>query len=56
MPEGDHIIAPLQAPPREYAKVGKEEVDMEIELTQEILKADYQSSTLLSKPRALKKP
>jgi hypothetical protein len=41
---------------QEYTKVGKEEVEVGIEFTKEVLKAVYQYSSLLSKLRALKKP
>lgn len=40
---------------REYDKVGKEEVEVGIEFTKEVLKAVYQYSTLLNRLRALKK-
>ncbi|HEV2233966.1 MAG TPA: DUF4145 domain-containing protein [Terriglobia bacterium] len=40
---------------REYDKVGKEEVEIGIEFTKEVLKATYQYSTLLSRLRSLKK-
>lgn len=40
---------------REYDKVGKEEVEVGIELTKEVLKAAYQYSALLSRLRSLKK-
>lgn len=39
---------------REYAKVGKEEVEIGIEFAKEVLKATYQYSDLLSRLRALK--
>jgi Domain of unknown function (DUF4145) len=41
---------------QEYAKVGKEEVEVGIEFAKEVLKAVYQYSALLSRLRALKKP
>lgn len=41
---------------QEYAKVGKEEVEVGIEFAKEVLKAVFQYSALLSKLRALKKP
>jgi hypothetical protein len=41
---------------QEYAKVGKEEVEVGIEFTKEVLKAVYQYSNLLNKLRSLKKP
>jgi len=41
---------------QEYAKIGKEEVEVGIEFTKEVLKAVYQYSALLNKLRALKKP
>jgi hypothetical protein len=41
---------------QEYAKVGKEEVEVGVEFTKEVLKAVYQYSALLSRLRALKKP
>lgn len=41
---------------QEYAKIGKEEVEVGMEFTKEVLKAVYQYSALLSKLRALKKP
>jgi hypothetical protein len=40
---------------QEYDKVGKEEVEIGIEFTKEVLKAVYQYSALLAKLRALKK-
>jgi len=40
---------------QEYSKVGKEEVEVGIEFTKEVLKAVYQYSALLGKLRALKK-
>jgi hypothetical protein len=40
---------------REYDKVGKEEVEIGVELAKEVLKAVYQYSALLNKLRALKK-
>jgi hypothetical protein len=40
---------------REYDKVGKEEVEVGIEFTKEVLKAVYQYSALLSRLRGLKK-
>lgn len=40
---------------REYGKVGKEEVEVGIEFTKEVLKASYQYSALLSRLRSLKK-
>lgn len=40
---------------REYEKVGKEEVELAIEFTKELLKAVYQYTSLLEKLRALKK-
>ena len=39
----------------EYAKLGKEEVEVGIDFTKEVLKAVYQYSALLSRLRALKK-
>lgn len=39
---------------REYAQVGREEVEIGIEFAQELLKAVYQTSNLLEKLRALK--
>ncbi len=41
---------------QEYAKIGKEEVEVGIEFTKEVLKAVYQYSALLNKLRAFKKP
>lgn len=41
---------------QEYSKVGKEEVEVGLEFTKEVLKAVYQYSALLSRLRALKKP
>lgn len=41
---------------QEYAKVGKEEVEVGIEFAKEVLKAVYQYSALLNRLRALKKP
>jgi hypothetical protein len=41
---------------QEYAKVGKEEVEIGIEFAKEVLKAVYQYSTLLNRLRSLKKP
>jgi hypothetical protein len=41
---------------REYDKVGKEEVEVGLELAKEVLKAVYQLSTLLGRLRALKTP
>jgi hypothetical protein len=41
---------------QEYDKVGKEEVEIGIEFTKEVLKAVYQYSTLLNRLRSLKKP
>lgn len=41
---------------QEYAKVGKEEVEVGIEFAKEVLKAVYQYSALLGRLRALKKP
>ncbi len=41
---------------REYDTVGKEEVEVGIELAKEVLKAVYQYSALLSRLRALKRP
>jgi len=41
---------------QEYAKVGKEEVEVGVEFTKEVLKAVYQYSALLNRLRALKKP
>jgi uncharacterized protein DUF4145 len=41
---------------QEYAKVGKEEVEIGVEFTKEVLKAVYQYSALLNRLRALKKP
>ena len=40
---------------QEYAKVGKEEVEVGIEFAKEVLKAVYQYSALLNRLRALKK-
>jgi hypothetical protein len=40
---------------REYDEVGKEEVEIGIEFTKEVLKATYQYSALLSRLRSLKK-
>jgi hypothetical protein len=40
---------------REYDKVGKEEVEIGLELAKEVLKAVYQYSALLNRLRALKK-
>jgi hypothetical protein len=40
---------------REYANVGREEVEVGIEFTKEVLKAVYQYSALLGRLRALKK-
>jgi Domain of unknown function (DUF4145) len=40
---------------QEYTKVGKEEVEVGIEFTKEVLKAVYQYTALLSRLRALKK-
>jgi hypothetical protein len=40
---------------REYEHVGKEEVEIGIEFTKEVLKATYQYSALLSRLRGLKK-
>jgi hypothetical protein len=40
---------------REYDEIGKDEVEVGIELTKEILKAVYQYSHLLTRMRALKK-
>jgi hypothetical protein len=40
---------------REYDKVGKEEVEVGVEFTKEVLKATYQYSALLNRLRALKK-
>lgn len=40
---------------QEYEKVGREEVEIGIEFTKEVLKAVYQYSALLSRLRALKK-
>lgn len=40
---------------REYDQVGKEEVEVGIEFTKEVLKATYQYSALLSRLRGLKK-
>jgi len=39
-----------------YNQVGKEEVEVAIEFTKEVLKAIYQYTTLLSRLRGLKKP
>lgn len=41
---------------REYDTIGKEEVEVGIELAKEVLKAVYQYSALLARLRALKKP
>jgi hypothetical protein len=41
---------------QEYAKIGREEVEVGVEFTKEVLKAVYQYSALLSRLRALKKP
>jgi Domain of unknown function (DUF4145) len=40
---------------REYDKVGKEEVEIGIEFTKEVLKATYQYSALLNRLRSLKR-
>jgi hypothetical protein len=40
---------------QEYEKIGKEEVEVGMEFTKEVLKAVFQYSTLLSRLRALKK-
>jgi hypothetical protein len=40
---------------QEYEKVGKEEVEVGVDFTKEVLKAVYQYSALLSRLRALKK-
>jgi len=40
---------------QEYAKIGREEVEIGIELAKEVLKSVYQYSMLLNKLRALKK-
>jgi hypothetical protein len=40
---------------REYDQVGKDEVEVGIEFTKEVLKATYQYSALLTKLRGLKK-
>jgi len=40
---------------QEYAKLGKEEVEVGIDFAKEVLKAVYQYSALLSRLRALKK-
>jgi hypothetical protein len=40
---------------REYDQVGKEEVEVGIEFTKEVLKATYQYSALLARLRGLKK-
>lgn len=41
---------------REYDQIGKEEVEVGIEFTKEVLKAVYQYTTLLNRLRGLKKP
>jgi HEPN domain-containing protein len=41
---------------QEFNKVGKDEVEIGIELAKEVLKAVYQYSSLLSRLRALRKP
>jgi len=41
---------------QEYTKVGKEEVEIGIELAKEVLKAVYQYAALLGRLRALKSP
>jgi hypothetical protein len=41
---------------QEYGKVGKEEVEVGIEFTKEVLKAVFQYTALLGRLRALKKP
>jgi len=41
---------------KEYDKVGKDEIDIAIELTKEILKGVYQMSTLVASLKKLKKP
>lgn len=40
---------------REYEKIGKDEVEIGIEFTKEVLKATYQYSALLNRLRSLKK-
>jgi hypothetical protein len=40
---------------REYDQIGREEVEIGIEFTKEVLKAAYQYSSLLAKLRSLKK-
>src|SRR5206468_3857764 len=40
----------------EFNKVGREEVEIGIEVAKEVLKAVYQYSTLLSRLRSLKRP
>jgi len=40
---------------RQYDQVGKEEVEIGIEFTKEVLKATYQYSALLNRLRGLKK-
>jgi hypothetical protein len=39
-----------------YEEIGKEEIEISIEFTKEILKATYQYEDLLTKLRSLKKP
>jgi len=41
---------------QEFSQVGKEEVEVGIELAKEVLKAVYQYSSLLNRLRSLKKP
>ncbi len=41
---------------QEFNQVGREEVEIGIEFTKEVLKATYQYSALLSRLRSLKKP
>ena len=41
---------------KEYDKVGKDEVDIAIEITKEILKGVYQMGNLVAKLKKLKKP
>jgi hypothetical protein len=41
---------------REFNEIGREEVEVGIELAKEVLKATYQYSELLARMRALKKP
>ena len=41
---------------REYDKIGKNEIEISIELAKELLKAVYQYSSLLGRLKALKNP